>query len=57
MIGKPFVANLEYQAHVFGYGLRIDYPKLYALLEKEEKSRALEVLYIQLEKYKDRIMI
>lgn len=54
-IGKPFSANLEYQAHVFGYGLKIDYPKLYDLLEKEEKSRALDVLYLQLEKYKERL--
>lgn len=55
VIGKPFASNLEYQAHVFGYGLKVDYPKLYALLEKEEPSRALEVLYLQLEKYKTRI--
>lgn len=55
VIGKPFCANLEYQAHVFGYGLKIDYPKLYTLLEQEEKSRALDALYLQLEKYKKRI--
>ena len=55
VIGKPFAANLEYQAHVFDYGLKIDYEKLYRLLEMEEKSRALEVLYLQLEKYKDRL--
>lgn len=55
VIGKPFSANLEYQAHVFGYGLKIDYQRLYALLEKEEKNRALEVLYLQLEKYRKRL--
>lgn len=55
-IGKPFCANLEYQAHVFGYALKINYEKLYTLLEKEEKSRALDVLYLQLEKYKERLM-
>lgn len=55
VIGKPFAANLEYQAHVFGYGLKIDYPRLYALLEKEDSSRALEVLYLQLERYRNRL--
>lgn len=57
VVGKPFSVNLEYQAHLFGYGLKIDYPKLYSLLEKEEKSRALDVLYFQLEKYKERFDI
>ena len=55
VIGKPFAVNLEYQAHVFGYGLKIDYEKLLALLEEEEKSRALDVLYLQLDKYKKRL--
>ena len=55
VVGKPFSVNLEYQAHVFGYGLKIDYKKLYSLLEKEEKSRALDVLYLQLEKYRKRL--
>lgn len=55
VIGKPFSINLEYQAHIFGYGLKIDYQKLYALLEKEEKSRALDVLCVQLEKYRERL--
>lgn len=57
VVGKPFSANLEYQAHLFGYGLEINYDKLYNLLEKEEKNRALDVLYVQLEKYKERLNI
>lgn len=55
VIGKPFSINLEYQAHILGYGLKLDYQKLYALLGKEEKSRALDVLYVQLEKYRNRL--
>lgn len=55
VIGKPFAANLEYQAHVFGYGLKIDYEKLFVLLDGEEKSRALDVLYLQLDKYRERL--
>ena len=57
VIGKPFAVNLEYQAHIFEYGLKIDYQKLYTLLEKEEKSRALEVLYVQLDKYRERLAL
>ena len=55
VIGKPFAANLEYQAHVFGYGLKIDYEELFALLKGEEKCRALDVLYLQLDKYRERL--
>lgn len=55
VVGKPFSVNIEYQAHIFGYGLKIDYKTLYSMLEKEEKSRALDVLYLQLEKYRERL--
>lgn len=57
VMGKPFAANLEYQAHIFNYGLKIDYNKLYALLEKEETNRALEVLKCQLARYRERLDI
>ena len=53
-IGKPFSANLEYQAHCFGYGLKIDYSKLEAVLENENENRCLEVLRKQLRRYKER---
>lgn len=51
VIGKPFAANLEYQAHCFGYGLKINYEKLDKLLSEEKDSRCLEVLRKQLNKY------
>lgn len=54
VIGKPFTANLEYQAHCFGYGLKIDYVKLEDLLAKENDSRCLEVLQKQLDRYESR---
>lgn len=54
VVGKPFAANLEYQAHCFGYGLKIDYSKLEKLLANENDSRCLEVLRKQLDRYESR---
>lgn len=51
VIGKPFAANLEYQAHCFGYGLKIDYDKLENRLLAEPDSRCLEVLRLQMKRY------
>lgn len=51
VVGKPFAANLEYQAHCFSYGLKIDYKRLKKLLAHEEVSRCLQVLEMQLHKY------
>lgn len=51
VIGKPFAANLEYQAHCFGYGLKIDYEKLRVRLASEPDSRCLKVLCKQLGRY------
>ena len=51
VIGQPFSANLEIQAMESGFGLKINYQKLYKILEKEPKSRALEVLKYQLKRY------
>lgn len=51
VIGKPFAANLEYQAYCFSYGLKIDYEKLDERLSKEPDSRCLKVLYKQLDRY------
>ena len=50
--GQPFSSSLEIQAKAMGIGIKIDYSKLGALLEKEPNSRALEVLKYQLERYK-----
>lgn len=51
VIGQPFCANLERQAWELGYGLKINYNELHNLLNKEQDSRALEVLQFQLERY------
>lgn len=50
-VGQPFAANLERQAMELGFGLKINYSKLYQLLENEPESRALEVLKYQLNRY------
>lgn len=55
-IGQPFSSSLEIQANTFGFGLKINYDKLYKLLENESESRALKTLLIQLDKYKNIIM-
>ncbi len=56
-IGKPFSANLEYQAHCFSYGLKLDYAALEKLLSVENQSRSLEVLHRQLTRYEGRFRI
>ena len=50
VIGKPFAANLEYQAHCFSYGLKIDYTKLESILSQKDDSRCLKVLNMQLKR-------
>lgn len=54
VIGQPFAANLEYQAHVAGIGLKLDYQRLKKKLDKmneQLKSRALNVLKYQINRY------
>ena len=51
IIGQPFSASLERQALEAGIGLKLDYRTLREKLQKEPSSRALDVLWIQLEKY------
>ena len=53
VIGQPFSANLEVQAKTLGFGLKINYDKLYKILKNEPESRALNTLLMQLDKYKD----
>ena len=36
-----------------GFGLKINYQKLYKVLEREPESRALEVLKYQLKRYEN----
>lgn len=50
-VRQPFSASLERHALEAGIGLKLDYPALKEKLQKEPASRALDVLWIQLEKY------
>lgn len=52
VIGQPFSANLERQAMEMGFGLKVNYEKLFIMLKKEPESRALDVLMFQLDRYK-----
>lgn len=54
---RPFSSNHIRQALDAGTGLALDYGKLYSLLENEPDSRALEVLYRQLETCRDIIPV
>ncbi|MCD8019661.1 MAG: hypothetical protein LUF92_08820 [Clostridiales bacterium] len=53
VVGRPFSANLYAQAEALGFPLQIDYSALYNDLASEPGSRGLDVLYSQLEKYRD----
>ncbi len=57
VIGQPFSARLERQAMELGFGLKVDYTKLHEVLQGEQDSRALETLWIQLEKYESVIKL
>lgn len=52
-IGRPFSSSLGHQALAAGFTLKIDYEKLYSLLEKEPSSRAKDVLRFQLQVHKN----
>lgn len=51
--GQPFSGNLWLQAKAAGISLNIDYTKIDELLENEESSRALDVLRLRLEFFKN----
>lgn len=57
VIGQPFSASLESQAMELGFGLKVDYARLNEMLRNEQDSRALETLWIQLEKYESIIKL
>ena len=40
-----------------GFGLKVDYTKLHEVLQGEQDSRALETLWVQLEKYESVIKL
>lgn len=54
-VAFPFSANAYAQARVLPASLQLNYHKLYAMLEQEPPSRALEALYYQLEQYRSLI--
>lgn len=49
----PFSSNFELQAKECGIGFSLDYDKLERVLSNESKSRALEVLRFQINRYKN----
>ena len=51
--GRPFSSNLELQAATGGITLKLDYDRLNEKLQAYNDSRALKVLGVQLNKYKD----
>lgn len=52
VVGKPFLANLEMQAHLFEFPLRLNYDNIEKKLENEPVVRETEVIRHQMEKYK-----
>lgn len=57
VVGQPFSASLESQAMELGFGLKVDYTRLNEILRKERDSRALEILWMQLERYESIIKL
>ena len=51
--GKPFAADLEYQASVAGLSVRFDFESMEEYLDKEPDSRLKEILSFQIERYRD----
>lgn len=49
--GQPFSASLETQAREAGIGLKIDYDRLWLILNNEPGSRGVDVLKYQLKRY------
>lgn len=49
---QPFSSSHEVQAQAAGISLKIEYDRLYGLLDKEPITRAREVLKYQLERYR-----
>lgn len=49
VVGQPLCANLELQAFYTGFGLKVDYRLLNNYLSKMKGSRAVDVMYHQIE--------
>ena len=50
--GKPFSANLEYQAVEAGFAVRFDFEKIHEYMETLPPSRTKNILQYQIHKYK-----
>lgn len=51
VIARPFSGSFEVQAEAVGFGLKLDYEKVEECIKKYPKSRAKEVLWLQLKRY------
>ncbi len=51
IVGKPFSADLEYQAHEAGFGIQFDFLRIKDMLTQEKSSRMIEIAKFQIEKY------
>lgn len=51
IVGKPFSASLDYQAHEAGYGIRFDFEKIKGLLSEEKDSRLKSIAEYSINKY------
>ncbi|MBQ4482287.1 MAG: hypothetical protein II966_03550, partial [Lachnospiraceae bacterium] len=49
----PFSADLEYQAHEAGLGIRFDFAKIHNLLNNEPDSRIKRIAEYSISKYKN----
>ncbi len=50
--GRPFSSSLELQAHVAGFGLKINIGKFQEIIHSVPQHRAISLLEIQLKKYR-----
>ncbi len=51
IVGKPFSANLEYQAVSAGFGIRFDFEKIHEMMNDEPDSRIKRIAEYTIEKY------
>ncbi|MFI3214660.1 MAG: hypothetical protein R3Y24_15190 [Eubacteriales bacterium] len=51
--GKPFLSNLEMQAYLFDFPLKLNYKNIEQKLQHEPPCREIEVLRFQMEKYRN----
>lgn len=57
IVGKPFAADLNYQAYVAGYGVQFDFPKIQELLAKEPPSRMRDIAEYNISQQREKAAI